>query len=270
MNLKSYKTNILPHHQRAIDNLVKEYQDDERFAALIIGGSVAKGCARPDSDIDFMIVATNEELKNRQIAGDFFINRKDLTDYPNGFVDGKVIDMHYLKEVVDRGNEPTRAAFDQAIIAFSKIDDLTSIINSIQQYPEAERNQKIRKFYSMAFIQNWLMGEAERHGNIYTKNRAASQLVLFAGRLILAYNRVFFPYHKWFYEYLSRCNAKPKNLINEMNQVLNQPNVENASSLFESVQSFRNWNVTDIESFHWFMEDVEWAWRDNKASLEDW
>ena len=45
-------TNLLSHHQLAINNLVKEYQDDERFEALIIGGSVAKGCARPDSDID--------------------------------------------------------------------------------------------------------------------------------------------------------------------------------------------------------------------------
>ncbi len=263
-------TNILPHHQRAINKLVKEYQENEQFEALIIGGSVAKGCARPDSDIDFMIVATDEEFKTRQKGGDFFINRTDLTDYPGGFVDGKVIDMHYLRQVVDRGNEPTRAAFDRAIISFSKVNDLASIIHAIQQYPEADRYQKIRKFYSMAFIQNWLMGEAERHGNIYTKSRSASQLVLFSGRLILAYNRVFFPYHKWFYEYLSKCNAKPKNLIKEMNQVLNQPTVENASRLFENVRGFRNWNVTDIEAFRWFMEDVEWSWRDNKSPLEDW
>ena len=262
-------TNILPHHQRAINKLVKEYQDDQRFEALIIGGSVAKGCARSDSDIDFMMVATDEEYQSRQKTGDFFINRTDLTDYPGGFVDGKIIDMQYLRQVDDRGNEPTRAAFDGAIIAFSKADNLTSIIHSIQQYPEAEREQKIRKFYSMAFIQHWLMGEAERHDNIYTKSRAASQLVLFAGRLILAYNRVFFPYHKWFYEYLSRCNDKPKNLIEEMNQVLNQPSVENASRLFENVRGFRNWEVTDLEAFRWFMEDVEWSWRDNQPSLED-
>ncbi len=263
-------TNILPHHQQAIKNLVKEYKDDERFSALIIGGSVAKGCARPDSDIDFMIVATDKDFKKRQRAGDFFINRTDLTDYSGGYVDGKVIDMHYLRQVVDKGNEPTRAAFDGAILAFSKIEELTSIIHSIQQYSEAERDEKIRKFYSMAFIQNWLMGEAERHDNTYTKSRAASQLVLFAGRLILAYNRMFFPYHKWFYEYLSRCKVKPKNLIKQMNQVLNQPTVENASRLFKSVREFKDWNIADIEAFHWFMEDVEWSWRDNKSSLEDW
>ena len=56
------------HHKRAIDNLVNEYQNDERFPALIIGGSVAKGYAREDSDIDFMIIATDEEFTDRTVT----------------------------------------------------------------------------------------------------------------------------------------------------------------------------------------------------------
>ena len=55
-----------------------------------------------------------------------------------------------------------------------------------------------------------------------------------------------------------------------MNQVLKQPSVENASRLFENVRGFRDWNVADIEAFRWFMEEVEWSWRDGKSPLEDW
>ena len=69
----------------------------------LIGGSVAKGCAREDSDIDFMIVATDEEFAQREQTGDLFINRTDLTDYKNGFVDGKIIDLSYLKKVAQKG-----------------------------------------------------------------------------------------------------------------------------------------------------------------------
>ena len=36
---------IRENHQRAIDRLADAYRDDPRFRALIIGGSVAKGCA---------------------------------------------------------------------------------------------------------------------------------------------------------------------------------------------------------------------------------
>ncbi len=132
------------------------------------------------------------------------------------------------------------------------------------------RSDKLKSFYSMAFIQHWLMGEAERHNNLYTKSRAASQLVLFAGRLVLAYNRIFFPYHKWFYEYLKRCPKKPKGLIDKMNLVLSEPTTQNATGLFKSVQEFHDWQVPDIEAFLWFMEEVEWSWMDDKACLEDW
>ena len=264
------KIKIRPHHQRAISNLVSEYENDKRFDALIIGGSVAKGCAREDSDIDFMIVATDEEFAQREQTGDLFINRTDLTDYKNGFVDGKIIDLAYLKKVVEKGNEPTRAAFDGAFVPFSRINELDQIMEDITRYPEDLRAKKLTTFYSMAFIQHWLMGEAERHQNPYTLSRAASQLSLFAGRLILAYNRVFFPYHKWFYEYLGRCPEKPAGLIDQMNKVLKEPNVQNATDLFQNIKTFQDWGVPDIDAFRWFMEEVEWAWMRDGASLEDW
>lgn len=261
---------IRPHHQRGIDNLVKEYEHDNRFLALIVGGSIAKGCAREDSDVDFMIVASDEEYSARLPTRDLFINRADLVDYEGGFVDGKIINLEYLNKVAEFGNEPSRAAFDGALIAFSKVQNFDEIIASINRYPEEQRGDKIRKFYSMTFIQHWLMQEAERHNNLYTKNRAASQLSLFAGRLILAYNRVLFPYHKWFYEYLERCPQIPGNLIVMMNELLVNPSLKKADSLFKSIKDFEDWGVTDLDAFKWFMEDVEWSWMEGKVSLEDW
>ena len=109
---------IAGQHQRAIDRLAEAYKDDNRFVALIIGGSVAKGYARPDSDVDFMIVATDGEFARRDAANDLFINRRDLCDYDGGFVDGKVIDLAYLRDVAGFGNEPSRAAFQGAFTAF--------------------------------------------------------------------------------------------------------------------------------------------------------
>ncbi len=266
----SLETKIRPHHQQGIDNLVAEYENDPRFMGLIIGGSVAKGYARADSDIDFMMVATDKEFEQRRAKSNLFINRTDLTDYEGGFVDGKIVSMEYLKLVQQKGNEPTRAAFDGAFVAFSKIKGLNQLIESIRQYPEELRNNKLRTFYSMSFIQNWLMNEAERHDNLYTKSRAASQLALFAGRLILSYNRIFFPYHKWFYQYLVRCQQKPEGFMDLMDLLLNKPNAKHSNDLFEAIKDFQDWGVSDIEAFSWFMEEVEWGWMRNQASLEDW
>ena len=80
---------IRDHHQRAIDRLASAYRDDPEFRGLIIGGSVAKGFARDDSDVDFMIIATDEAFDRRLAARHLFINRTDLCDYDGGFLDGK-------------------------------------------------------------------------------------------------------------------------------------------------------------------------------------
>ncbi|MFY0607163.1 MAG: nucleotidyltransferase domain-containing protein [Cyclobacteriaceae bacterium] len=262
-------TEILQHHQKAIDNLTEEYQSDPKYLALIIGGSVAKQCARPDSDVDFMIVATEDEYARRIAVGDLFINRTDLCDYVGGYVDGKVINMQYLSDVAEKGNEPSRAAFDGAFLAYSRVDQLESLLDKIAHYPESGHNERIKSFYAMAFIQNWLMGEANRHDNVYTKARAASQLALFASRLILAHNRVLYPYHKWMLHYLEKCERKPKDFLKNIEVLLKEPNSKNANKLFQSIQEFENWGVTDHQAYMWFMEKVEWRWMSETTSLED-
>lgn len=258
-----------PHHQRAIDRLTKEYKNDARFSALIIGGSVAKQCARDDSDVDFMIIATDDEYKKREQNGDLFINRTDLCDYPGGYVDGKIIDMNYLKEVAIKGNEPSRAAFDGAFIAYSRLEKLENLLDNIHVYPNEGHEDRIKSFYCMAFIQNWLMGEASRHENLYTQTRAASQLAFFAGRLILAHNRVLFPYHKWLMHYLEKCPEKPAGFQDNIESVLKEPNSENANRLFESLKDFYDWGISDLEAYTWFMTEVEWGWRNGNTHLED-
>jgi len=265
----STSISIAAQHQRAITRLVEAYEDDQRFVALIIGGSVAKGYARPDSDVDFMIVANEEEFARRDAADDLFINRRDLCDYEGGFVDGKVIDLAYLRDVAAFGNEPSRAAFQGAFMAFCHCREVEDILPTIPVYPEQGHDRRIKAFYSMAFIQNWLMGEAARHANPYTTLRAASQLALYAGRLILAHNRVLYPYHKWLTRALEEAPEKPAGFMTALATLSTAPSAETAGRLFDGLRRFRDWGVQDIEAYAWFMREVEWGWRDGAAALED-
>ncbi len=261
---------IRDHHRRAIGRLTGAYRDDPRFRALIIGGSVAKGYARADSDVDFLIVATDEAFERHRAARDLFINRRDLCDYEGGFVDGKIIDLEFLTDLAGKGNEPSRAAFQGAFVAFSRVPDLDALLKRIPVYPEAGHDERIRAFYSMAFIQHWLVHEAERHGNRYALTRAASQLALFTGRLILAHNRTLYPYHKWLPRALESAPDKPDDLMSRFNQLLAEPCGDHATALFDRVRGFRDWRVSDLEAYTWFMTDVEWSWKSGTTPIEDW
>ncbi len=261
---------IRDHHQRAIDRLADAYRDDPEYLGLIIGGSVAKGFARADSDVDFMIIATDESFEKRLAARDLFINRQDLCDYEGGFVDGKIVNLAFVEDVAESGNEPSRAAFEGAFVAYSHIPDLGALLQRIPVYPETGHDERIRAFYCMAFMQHWLMHEAERHGNRYTMTRAAAQLALFCGRLILAHNRRLFPYHKWFPRTLETVPDKPDDLMERFENLLDEPGGKRASALFELVRDFRDWGVSDLEAYTWFMTDVEWSWMSGRTPIEDW
>ncbi len=258
------------HHQRTIIRLADAYRDDPRFLALVIGGSVAKGYARADSDVDFLIVATDDEFEKRKAARDLFINRRDLCDYEGGYVDGKIINLSFLEAVSEKGNEPSRAAFEGAFAAYSHIPHLDALLKRIPVYPKQGHDERIKAFYCMAFINHWLIHEAQRHDNRYTLMRAATQLALFSSRLILAYNRKLFPYHKWLLRALEAVEEKPDNLMAQLDALLKQPGSQTASTLFENIQQFHDWNVSDLEAYTWFMTDVEWSWMSENTPLEDW
>ncbi|NNK33927.1 MAG: hypothetical protein HKP02_12430 [Xanthomonadales bacterium] len=220
--------------------------------------------------MDFLIIATNEAFEQHLAARNLFINRRDLCDYDGGFVDGKIIDLAFLADLADRGNEPSRAAFEGAFTAYSHIPELEALLKRIPVYPEAGHEKRVRAFYCMAFINHWLIHEAERHGNRYASVRAASQLALFCGRLILAHNRRLFPYHKWLPRALESAPDKPEGLMEGLNDLLKKPCGDHASALFEQVRDFRDWGVSDLEAYTWFMTDVEWSWMSGTTPIEDW
>ena len=52
--------------------------------------------------------------------------------------------------------------------------------------------------------------------------------------------------------------------------LLEEPTGDHATALFESVQGHRDWGVSDLEAYTWFMTDVEWSWMSGRTPIEDW
>src|SRR5215212_3329702 len=131
------------HHQRAIQRMIGRFQPDPAVLALIIIGSVARGDARADSDVDCLLLVDDAAYQARRVANQLSINAGDLCDYPHGHAGGRVIDLAYLQDVVTRGPEPARFAFVQAIPAFARLPNLADRLGLIAQYPEHERAEKL-------------------------------------------------------------------------------------------------------------------------------
>lgn len=256
------------HHKEAIDNLIEGLKDNPHYLALLIVGSIAKGMEREDSDIDIILVVTNEEYEKRKKRNRYIYFETRFCNYPGGYVDGKIVNLEFLKLVAERGSEPARDAFRNAIIGFSKIQDLESLIKKIILYQKDEKSDKLRKFFAQFEIAMWFIKEAEKRGDNYLLTRAITDLILFGGRLILAHNEILYPFHKLFMNELKRAPEKPANLIQLIDTLLEERSTKNAQALYYAIKNFRKWEIKEFAPVR-FMLDTELAWIDGKIYVGD-
>ncbi len=256
------------HHEKAIEKLTEFVKRSEEYLALIIAGSVAKGLERVDSDIDVILVITDESYEKKKKRKRLMYANTEFCDYPGGYIDGKLVNLQFLKDVAERGSEPARDAFRGAWIACSKIPELEEILKKIPVYPVGEKEDKITKFYAQFEAMKWYHEEALKRNDTYLINYSATNFILFAGRLILAHNEILFPYHKHFMDALRKAPEKPENFIELIKELLEHPSKENLEALYNAVRTFKNWKIRGFWSNH-FLIDTELAWLEGKAYIGD-
>lgn len=258
------------HHQDTIDKVTAHFRDDERFLALIIAGSVPRGWGAPNSDIDIVLVATDEEFGRRAANEDYLYFTQDFCDYEDGYVDGKVIDRQFLREAAHHGSEPARSAFVGAYLVFCRDPEIETLLAQIPVYPEAEREAKLRAFYGQVLLLRWYVDEAHKRQNAYLMMHVVSDLVLFGARLILAYNRILYPYHKWMLKAVEEAPDKPADFLQRIDELLKNPSPETADAFLTCINEFRDWGLPFHEAVIEFMKNSEWNWRDGRPPLADW
>jgi len=119
------------HHRGSIENVTRFFEKDPEVSALILGGSLAHGFAKPESDVDVMIVIPEEVYKRRLNEGQLTFFNRELVNYPDGYSDGKYLSPGFLEDIKDKGSEPARYAFQDAQILFSRLDALPQTLKAI-------------------------------------------------------------------------------------------------------------------------------------------
>lgn len=260
---------MFEHHQRAIAKLTEMFRNSPEFPAMILAGSVARGSCRPDSDVDVMFVATADEYQRRLACGSLVFQPDGICDYPGGYVDGKVIDELFLRDVEARGSEVARSAFVGVTVAYSRIAGLEEIIAKIPVYRKEEKIEKLKSFHAHFEGARWFIGEARKRNDPFLLHRGVTNLVLFGGRMILAHNEQLYRFHKFLLEDLANAPKKPPGLLENINSLFADPSPKNVSRFYECVDTFADWPRTAGSWGARFMFETEWNWRPGPAPIED-
>ncbi len=254
------------HHREAVEVLARQVAEDPTIDAVILTGSVPRGTARPDSDLDCYVVVDPAEYERRQAAGD--LAWMAGCEYPGGYVDGKVVTLEILEAAAERGSEPTRASFSPASVVYSRIGDLTPLVARIAVYPEANRAENMKDFFSAACLNATYFGpQALQSGNAFLATHAVAMTVLYSGRAVLAHNRILYPCPKQLMAAVAAVPERPEGFVEGMEQLLAEPTTELFATHLERLGGFCDWGISGMEVLTRFMELDEWTWRTREPEL---
>lgn len=260
---------MLSHHTQSIQNVTDYFQRDPEVLALLLGGSIAHGFETATSDVDIMIIVSEEDHKRRLETNQIHFFNRDLCTYEGGYVDGKYTSMSFIEQVCAKGSEPARFAFAGSRILFSKIAGLDETLQQVAQYPVTEKAERIKRFYAQFEAWHWYCQESLRLKNEYLLETSISKFILFSGRLILAHNELLYPYHKWFLRVLEGAKDKPAGFLESIHQLTIMHISENIEALYEKVKAFQPWIEGEFSWPTQFMFDSELNWLDGKTPVDD-
>ena len=257
------------HHEESIHNVVQYFQDNPEVEALILGGSIAHGFASAVSDVDLMILISDENFAKRLSEGNLQFFNQELCTYAEGYVDGKYLGMSHLMQVAAKGSDPARFAFQDAQVLFSRDSSIESLIQSIVHYPVDQKTERMQRFYAQFEAWHWYVGEALKHENRYLLSTSISKMVLFGGRLVLTHNELLYPYHKWFLRVLAGAKEKPSELLTCIENLYQMPSAENTQLFYELIKNFREWPAPEKSWPAQFMLDSELNWQTGATPVDD-
>jgi predicted nucleotidyltransferase len=249
------------HHEESIDRFVEATRSAETCDAVIVEGSVARGTERPDSDVDLYLVVDDDAFARARDDGRLSYVSGEGVTYEGGYFDIKLVTLDYLDQAALRGDDPCRASFQSARVAWSTIDDLEERLARILAVSEESWSRREAAFMAHARLQNWyFLPQAFDHGNTFLLHHAAVHLVMAAGRALLALNRVLFKAPKYLERTVADVPRKPDGYVQLANDVLARPTPATAAALMSALEEFHSWPLSPAETLSRYVEDNELAW----------
>jgi len=260
---------LLDVHRRTIERLTEQYRSDPTVLVLYIIGSVARGEAHVLSDVDAGIIVTDEEYARHREAGGILIDASDQSGEPGSEASVSVSDLGYLRSAAERAPEPTRFAFQQAIVLFSRQPEIDRLIAAIPSYPERERTEKMASFACQLPVHLSYLVLADYSENPYLLVDTVHELAHFGSRLILAHNRLLYPGRKQLLRQLDRAPEKPERFEWLLRRMLRQPSIPTATAFCDAVLGFRDWPQPAEGVTARYLRDRDMAWLHRPPSLAE-
>lgn len=229
------------HHIESIENLKKYFSGMKGMIAVVLDGSIVKGNERPDSDVDALIVVTEETYARLAAENRLAEVIPGYCTYEGGYFDVKYKTKTQLIAAAERASEPTRNAYVKAQVLYSSDPDIAPLVEKIAAYPEKELGAKVACFNANLQLNRGYFLRCVPEENTYMRAHLAQEIVYSVYRLILAENRELFPCNRRLEETVRKCKKRPADILELGAAFLKEITVENCEKF---VTAF--WEQSDL------------------------
>ena len=249
------------HHIESAQKLREYFEGKEGVIAVVLDGSTVKGNARPDSDIDAIIVVTEEKYAELAAQNRLAEVIPGHCTYEGGYFDIKYKTKAILRRAAEFASEPTRNAYVKAQVLCTTDAEIPALVAAIERYPEHTVADKIRCFCANLQLNRGYFLNIVPEDNSYMRAHLAQEIVYSVYRLILIENRALFPCNRRLEETVRACKKRPDNILELGRAFLQEITVDRCEAF---VQAF--WKQSDLP----LNDDVSESCSQYVRYYEDW
>src|SRR5699024_2138862 len=248
----------MEHHETTLAAYVERVRAQADTLGVILTGSVARGTERAGSDVDVLLVVTDEAFRAAWVENRISYAERVDAPYPGGYVDIKLASPALLRAAVVRADDPMRASLDGAQVAWSQMAGLAELVTEIAVLPEEVWDQRAGAMMAQVRLHaGYFLPQAVELGNTHLLHHAAVHAVAAGGRALLALNRTLFQGHKYLEGMLAGLPRTPDGYSAAARELLETPSLQAARTYLRLLESFHTWSVSKEASLSTFVQDNE-------------
>lgn len=258
------------HHKDSLENM-KKYFMEKDVIALIFGGSVAKGNERPDSDLDAMVVVSDEIYKEKKETNRTAETVSGFCTYEGGYFDIKYMTKDFLREAAEKGSEPARNAFLKAQVLFSHDSEIEKIVAKIPVFQKSEKEEKMMSFYADFWLNYYyFMKSCSIDG--YMKLHAINEVIYSLYRMILQENEILFACNRRLEEQVAKISSQTAELTELGKKLAKTQNMEDADAFVQKFQELSSYVPTEdiAKILSTYTKDFEQWWKIPRPNINEW
>lgn len=256
--------------ERALDAYVESVRGEPGALAVVLVGSVAQGREREGSDVDVYLVVDDERFAAETAAGRFAWIERQGIDYPGSYIDIKLASPSYLERAAERADDPTRASFLGARVAWSELAGLEGLIARIASLPDDVWDERVRSHLSQARLYGgYFLRQAVERDDPFLRRHAGVHLALAAARAALAAAHVMLPGPKYISK-LVRTVPTPGGFVEAWERVVDEPDTASGQALLDILFGWLGEGLDPADTLSVFIRDNELAWLRGTIPAEYW